>query len=426
MIRAMGIMSALLGSVLLMAQDPPRAPTPNDTPPQANGTAPQPDSTAPQVTPSPSHGRTDDCAACHACSKPTAESPCLRACPRTRSTPSAPPDNRGPDMIVLDAFAGEPGIEDLFLPVPFDHRGHATMAEMAGGCTVCHHHTPEGGAHPACRTCHEVAPARENIRMPGLKGAYHRQCINCHRDWSHETACDICHMPRTGEASGDQKLPSHGDILGKMHPPIPEPDTEFYQLESGDAPGKRVIFRHKEHIHRFGISCASCHQDDSCQRCHEVGNQHRQREITLAEHHSPCAACHQVDAPERCGRCHWEEGQPQPPPFDHASTGWPLSRHHRELTCRKCHEQIPFVAPDPTCDACHGAWNRETFDHGVVGLRLDETHGEFDCVYCHVDRRFDAPPACADCHDEDQGISYPERKPGTTTPPENTPAGPTP
>jgi hypothetical protein len=401
MIRVVGTACVLMWSVFLTGQDP---------------TTPETPATGGQVDAGATHpSGNGDCARCHTCPMPTAASPCLSPCPRTRPVATVESAARCPDLIVLDAFKDQPGIEDLYLPVPFDHKGHARMAEMSGGCSACHHYTPESGAQPACRTCHEIAPARENIRMPGLKGAYHRQCINCHRDWSHETACDICHMPRAGGRTPAGPLPSRGDILGKMHPPIPEPDTEFYQVQSGDAPGQRVIFRHKEHIHRFGISCANCHQGDSCNRCHGSGNHHEQRVVPLAEHHRPCASCHDVVAPQRCGRCHWEEGQPQPPPFDHASTGWALGRYHLDLTCRTCHRQVPFVSLDRACDGCHAAWNGERFDHAVVGLRLDETHRAFDCEDCHTERRFDAPPACAECHDEDEQIRYPDRKPGTAT-----------
>ena len=40
-----------------------------------------------------------------------------------------------------------------------------------------------------------MSPTRATVdlRQPSLKGAYHRQCINCHLDWSHENACGFCH-----------------------------------------------------------------------------------------------------------------------------------------------------------------------------------------------------------------------------------------
>jgi hypothetical protein len=211
--------------------------------------------------------------------------------------------------------------------------------------------------------------------------------------------------------------PTPGDIVGQMHPPIPEPDTEIYNAASADS-GAHVIFRHREHIHRFGLRCVECHHEDNCSRCHEVGRTHEQRTVTLAEHHEPCRRCHRADTLEPdgdCKKCHWKSGEPTPPAFDHASTGWPLSGYHVDLGCRACHEDVPFTKRDRTCDGCHAAWNPETFDHGVTGQKLNDAHRAFDCEACHEDRAFDAKPYCTECHEEDSGIIYPARRPGPRT-----------
>jgi len=319
-----------------------------------------------------------------------------------------------PDLVILDE------LEDLYLPVPFDHKGHADMAGMTRSCTVCHHYTPEGTEHPACKSCHEVSPVRENMRKPGLKAAYHRQCLACHREWSHETNCVICHAAKLGH--GEQPVatrPSKGDIMGRMHPPIPEPDTEVYSVHAVDAES-RVIFRHKEHIYRFGLRCVECHHEDSCDRCHEVGRRHEQRVVTLEEHHKPCKRCHVADMREpdgECDRCHWKAGQSAPAPFQHTMTGWALGDHHERLSCRLCHATLPFTKLDRTCNNCHGMWNSDNFDHAVTGQMLDSNHAEADCESCHADRLFDAPPVCNECHDEEEGIAFPERRPGPRTVP---------
>ena len=92
------------------------------------------------------------------------------------------------------------------------------MAEMWDGCETCHHYSPttkpsaqalttakahapnqaDAAVIPACKSCHsvEVNPTTE-IRMPSLKGAYHRQCLNCHREWTQANACVICHAARS-------------------------------------------------------------------------------------------------------------------------------------------------------------------------------------------------------------------------------------
>lgn len=114
----------------------------------------------------------------------------------------------------------------------------------------------------------------------------------------------------------------------------------------------------------------------------------------------------------KCKRCHWQEGEPPIKPFDHANTGWPLSKYHVGNRCRDCHRTVPFFKLDHECNACHAAWAPDNFNHAVTGQVLDENHVETDCEECHTDRKFDAPPTCDECHDEDEGIAFPGQRPG--------------
>jgi hypothetical protein len=63
-------------------------------------------------------------------------------------------------------------------------------------CDGCHHHTPAGTRPPPCRSCHsEAADATRD--KPGLKAAYHRQCMGCHIDMGVEKqGCTDCHAAR--------------------------------------------------------------------------------------------------------------------------------------------------------------------------------------------------------------------------------------
>lgn len=347
----------------------------------------------------------NDCASCHVCPKPTPASRCLRPCTRDRSITPADPD-LGPDIVFLGELA------DRFLPVPFDHAGHARMAQMTQGCDVCHHHTPEGEAHPSCKTCHEISPEREDIRKPGLRGAYHRQCLSCHRDWSHETRCDACHLPRTGFDPDQPITVTKDDLIGRMHPPIPEPDEVMYESESSVGPGDRVIFRHKDHIHRFGLNCVDCHREDNCLRCHEDRSGLPPRVKPVQDHHQPCAACHNVEDIDRCNQCHYDKGGTPPARFNHVQTGWPLGRFHEEVGCRMCHKAVPFARVESDCNACHADFRYGAFDHAVTGQRLDGIHADADCIDCHAERRFDRPPTCDACHTADEGIDFPAKRPG--------------
>ena len=385
------------------------------------GAAAQPPATVPSTTePAPTTARAADCERCHTCAQPTTTQPCLPSCARDRDREmnAALREQQGPpDVVILD------DLEKAYLPVPFDHRGHARMADMAGGCVTCHHFTPEGQQHPACRTCHELTGAGTDIAKPGLKGAYHRQCLNCHKDWTDEKDCAKCHHPKTGEGAGAAVLPTKDDLLGQMHPPIPEPDTEIYRGRSKASAGSQVLFRHREHVHRFGLSCPDCHHQETCTHCHN-GAKADNPERSVAEHHNPCIGCHKDDMPDgvveisgRCRRCHRWRGEEMPEPFDHAGTGWPLKRYHQGKSCRACHKQVPFTALARDCNTCHAQWESGKFNHAVTGQVLDETHADAACTDCHRDRKFDAPPQCDSCHDAKDGFVFPSKRPGPVATP---------
>ncbi len=326
-----------------------------------------------------------DCDACHNCSKPDADNPCLRNCPRPYQVEGEPiPAERTPDSVVL----GE--LSNLYVPVTFPHKLHATMSAIESGCTLCHHYTPTDKSHPPCRECHEPGPAEGNLRQPGLKGAYHRQCLLCHREWSHDTNCDACHVKKAGGPLAPT-VKDQSDIVGVPHPVVREPDTKVYQTDNKEGPV--VTFHHEEHVQRFDLKCVDCHQKENCDRCHDVGKDNVSRK-SLEEHHQPCYKCHEG---EKCGYCHDTREKPL---FTHESVGWPHNRFHKALNCRACHPSGKKIARlNTTCTSCHMNWYPGSFKHQVTGLRLGEVHLELDCEDCHLERRFDEVPTCDNCHE---------------------------
>jgi hypothetical protein len=62
-------------------------------------------------------------------------------------------------------------------------------------CQGCHHQSPVGKTPPLCENCHGEPFNEEALFKPGLYGAYHRQCIGCHRSMkmAHATECSFCH-----------------------------------------------------------------------------------------------------------------------------------------------------------------------------------------------------------------------------------------
>ena len=354
---------------------------------------------------SPNHTSMPDCDHCHTQKNPTPGASGLRACSRQkeRQHAKALEDLGAPRVVILDE------LQNLYLPVPFDHAGHAEMAKMGRGCVTCHHYTPEGSQYPACKTCHAIGK-NTDIAKPGLKGAYHRQCLSCHREWSSDSGCNACHQSKTsGKGAVQAALPSADDIVGRMHPPIPEPDQELYVTAYPEGQETSVLFRHREHIHRYHLRCSECHHEDNCGSCHGQGKEHVQRVRTVEEHHAPCMSCHQQDA---CESCHFSKSAGAPPPFDHAATGWLLKSYHADESCRSCHTAVPFQRLDTTCNACHREWNSGNFKHAVTGQVLDASHEKLDCASCHKDLAFGKPPACDECHEEDEAIAFPAKRPG--------------
>ena len=336
------------------------------------------------------------CGDCHTCSTPTAKAPCLRPCPRGSKTVISHSPNEGPSVVVLDQLS------NLYVPVIFPHKLHAQMAGMGEGCSACHHHSPAGHIAP-CRECHGGPFNPENLGQPGLKGAYHRQCMSCHREWSHDTECSVCHAKKTAETAV-VKITDTTDIMGMLHPNIEEPVKKVYQTTWNK--GTLVTFHHKEHIDLFGLKCVDCHKEESCARCHTT-EEKPQRVKTVEEHHKPCASCHKMD---KCDLCHAKR---ETNGFTHVRTGWPLGRYHQSLSCRACHASGQKMGKlDRNCISCHSDWALGTFNHSATGLSLDETHKQVDCGDCHLERKFDQKPSCANCHDD--GRVYPESIPGSS------------
>ncbi|MGB5138194.1 MAG: cytochrome c3 family protein, partial [Candidatus Zixiibacteriota bacterium] len=120
---------------------------------------------------SPAPMPTVNCRQCHTCEVPTLREPCLVSCPRTQmvhqSANHALQD--APDSMLLSQLA------DLYQPVHFNHKVHASMAQMGTNCVTCHHYSPVGQI-PPCRDCHSPLSESTDLKKPNLKGAYHRQC----------------------------------------------------------------------------------------------------------------------------------------------------------------------------------------------------------------------------------------------------------
>ena len=72
--------------------------------------------------------------------------------------------------------------------------------DMLTLCQGCHHHSPASKTPPRCVTCHSKTQVTETGFRPGLKGAFHKQCMGCHEAMKLEkpadTACVECHKKK--------------------------------------------------------------------------------------------------------------------------------------------------------------------------------------------------------------------------------------
>ncbi len=336
------------------------------------------------------------CSSCHKCKMPSKDKPCLDVCPRPRATKKDIAAT--PEVVVLNELEYE------YEGVVFNHRIHASMSAMGAECSVCHHYSEEGIV--ACKECH-LTGAEDHLEQPGLQGAYHRQCMSCHKSWSGSTNCETCHMKKAVPALRNEDAPVEPHPARRFFRAIEAPEKKVWQSTYGG--GTIVTLHHKAHVERYGIDCAACHHAEGCGSCHEQGKTTQHITHSEAALHGICNTCHSEMS---CDQCHLDH---EAVAFTHDQTGWPLKRYHRELQCRACHgNPYHFTKPSPECNNCHKRWNPATFDHGRTGFVLDETHREFECESCHEDRNFAAGPACAECHDEE--YVYPAKVPGSFKP----------
>ena len=343
-----------------------------------------------------------NCKTCHSCDVPTKQDPCLNSCPRDLMITVDQSPEKGPETVKLDELVNK------YMPVVFSHKIHAQMSQMSGGCRGCHHYNTAGPIL-SCVNCHSTERNREDVSKPDLEAAYHRQCINCHKEWSHSTDCVSCHALKNSDKMAVQKEEAK-KLNGKDHPGVERPKELVY--ETNYKKGKIVTFFHEQHINLFGVECVNCHQKENCTRCHdkEINGKVIASKLPIkiqksqSEHHQPCFNCHSNDP---CSKCHLEKPAE---PFNHEiSTGWALNRFHEKLECIKCHINNNFVKLDNKCTGCHKNFTATSFNHNVTGLKLNETHSALECSDCHIENNFAVEPSCKNCHDDK---SFPKDKPG--------------
>jgi Class III cytochrome C family len=125
-------------------------------------------------------------------------------------TPAASVDNRDdiPDTVVIK------NLSDQYEAVVFPHRRivNALAADVKGSqlaayfhtqpgtlCQGCHHNSPISDKPPLCGSCHGQLFDSKNPLKPGIKGAYHLQCMGCHKAMGIKkpAECVDCHQKKS-------------------------------------------------------------------------------------------------------------------------------------------------------------------------------------------------------------------------------------
>ncbi len=305
------------------------------------------------------------------------------------------PGERGPEVVLMDRLPG------CYGAVQFDHGLHVGMSTMSDSCKICHH----VDAIQACRNCHDPKDVAVTSERPGLRGAYHQQCLSCHKNWAHENACGFCHTTSSAVRGKTAEPRLLGTVL-RTHATA-EP-TYVYQTAHKGVPV--VTFHHKDHAERFGLKCADCHRGASCASCH---GPETARPVVNRE--QSCYRCH---SDSKCVSCH--DLVPRPA-FDHTHRAhWRLRPGHKELACGACHGQTETTYPKPDsdlCRACHSEQAGGAFDHSQTGVLLTGDHALFGCVQCHCGGDERQLAQCYTCHEARQVAGW--RQVGAGKKPEN-------
>ena len=79
-------------------------------------------------------------------------------------------------------------------------------AEKGTTCSGCHHNAPLTKLPSACGSCHTQIFNDKDMHKPGIVGAYHLQCMECHTTMQiNKVGCTDCHKEKSPQSSAPQK-----------------------------------------------------------------------------------------------------------------------------------------------------------------------------------------------------------------------------
>ena len=111
-----------------------------------------------------------------------------------------------PEIVTIDKLSSQYGsvelphrriIGALINDIEGNKLANYFHSEKGTVCQACHHNSPVTTTPSACSNCHGKPFDELNPLRPGLKAAYHQQCMGCHDSMGIEkpksTDCVGCH-----------------------------------------------------------------------------------------------------------------------------------------------------------------------------------------------------------------------------------------
>ena len=269
-----------------------------------------------------------------------AQAPSVRPLPGPMAFPS-PGD--APKLIMLDSPIIKK-LADHYEPVRFMHRKHAGVLK---DCTICHHRMPrekldtygqpvtmaylrKAKQKPtSCALCHKEPFNPRQMDTPGLKGAYHQLCMDCHRE-------------------ADQTPHVRGPVMYSAMARGPEVRPLDTQAPT---------------------DCLACHARKVPDHAKLVRLEGEPDALAVTRN---CLECHAKEGQAILKTSHWQWQGPSPFTVGHERRN-DLGKRHNTIN-NFC---INLAGNWPRCTSCHigYGWKDAGFDFNDPG--------KIDCLVCH-------------------------------------------
>lgn len=358
-----------------------------------------------------------------------------------------------PSLLLLD-FSSIDQKDERYGAVRFMHKKHASLE--SGDCTVCHHRVPESEndrigrrifqnnlkqTQPvACHVCHSSPVQPDAVTRPGLKGALHQRCIDCHVEkQAGPQTCTSCHRRHVPNHQSMIQLPDDAtpqEITTQClscHASVGEsilhsahwnwaglsPDTQRYEHRY-DLGKKKVINNYCIHVGSNLERCTMCHigygwKDDSfdfsdasnidCLICHDTTGTYQKAPPSAgypADGVDLIAVAQNVGHPDRdnCGFCHFFGGGgdgvkhgDMDSSLSEPSPTLDVHMGQYDFLCQDCHitesheiagacQAIPAREGRISCEDCHTSEPH----HGssLLNHHLNSHSDALACQTCHI------------------------------------------